>query len=153
MLSAMTFAGTSRALCAALVALVLAAASSAPGQPRPPTSPAGLPAIDRVVESAIAAGQTPGAVVLVGQGDQILHLRAYGVRSTEPTREPLTVDTVFDLASLTKVVATTSAVMSLVEEGRLRLNDPVATHVKGFERYGKGAITIAHLLTHVSGLR
>ena len=65
----------------------------------------------------------------------------------------MTVDTVFDLASLTKVIATTTAVMSLVEQGRLRLNDPVATHVPGFERYGKGGITVAHLMTHVSGLR
>jgi len=149
----MTFAGTSRTVCAALFALVFAAGSSAWAQAAADGSPAGLPDIDGVVESAIVAGQTPGAVILVGRGDQILHLRAYGVRSTEPTRELLTVDTVFDLASLTKVIATTSAVMSLVEQGRLRLNDAVAAHVQGFERYGKGAITIAHLLTHVSGLR
>jgi uncharacterized protein YbbC (DUF1343 family)/CubicO group peptidase (beta-lactamase class C family) len=152
MLSAMTLAGTSRTLCATLAAFVLTTGSSVSSQP-PATALAGLPGIDRVVELAITAGQTPGAVVLVGRGDQILHQRAYGVRSIEPGREALTVDTVFDLASLTKVIATTTAVMSLVEEGRLRLNDPVATHIKGFERYGKGAITIAHLLTHVSGLR
>src|SRR5688500_19497630 len=65
----------------------------------------------------------------------------------------MTLDTVFDLASLTKVVATTTAVMTLIDGGRLRLNDPVAAHIPGFERYGKGGITIRHLLTHVSGLR
>jgi CubicO group peptidase (beta-lactamase class C family) len=65
----------------------------------------------------------------------------------------MTTDTVFDLASLTKVVATTTSVMILIEEGRLRLADPVAAFVPGFERYGKGGITIRHLLTHTSGLR
>jgi CubicO group peptidase (beta-lactamase class C family) len=151
MLTAMSSAGTCKALAPAILVVVLiAAASSLVAQ----TGPAArLPAVDRVVESAIADGQTPGAVVLVGRGDRIRHLQAYGVRATEPTREALTVDTVFDLASLTKVIATTSAVMSLVEQGRIRLSDAVATHVPGFERYGKGVITVAHLLTHVSGLR
>ena len=65
----------------------------------------------------------------------------------------MTLDTVFDLASLTKVVATTTAVMTLVEQGRVRLNDPVASFVPGFDRYGKAGITVRHLLTHVSGLR
>ena len=65
----------------------------------------------------------------------------------------MTPDTVFDAASLTKVVATTTAVMQLVEQGRLRLTDRVAAYVTGFERYGKGTITIRHLLTHTSGLR
>ncbi len=106
-----------------------------------------------LVEEAIAAGQLPGAVVLVGRGDQTVYEKAYGFRATVPAREAMTVDTVFDLASLTKVVATTTAVMTLVEQGRLRLNDPVAAHLPGFERYGKGGITIRHLLTHVSGLR
>ena len=149
----MAFRGTSRALLLAVLAVVLVVSASSLGARTQPAGEARLPGIDRIVEAAIAAGQTPGAVVLVGRGDRILHLQAYGVRSTEPTRELLTVDTVFDLASLTKVIATTTAVMSLVEQGRLRLNDPVATHVPGFERYGKGGITVAHLMTHVSGLR
>ena len=72
-----------------------------------PARRARLPGIDRVVEAAIAAGQTPGAVVLVGRGAEILHFEAYGARATVPSREPMTLDTVFDLASLTKVVATT----------------------------------------------
>jgi uncharacterized protein YbbC (DUF1343 family) len=109
--------------------------------------------IDELVRDAMAAKLTPGAVVLVGRGDQTLYEKAFGFRATVPAQEPLTLDTVFDLASLTKVVATTTAVMTLIEDGRLRLNDPVALHIRGFERYGKSAVTIRHLMTHVSGLR
>jgi uncharacterized protein YbbC (DUF1343 family)/CubicO group peptidase (beta-lactamase class C family) len=109
--------------------------------------------MDALVQEAIKAGQAPGAVVLVGRGDEILFQKAYGQRAVVPTPEAMTLDTIFDLASLTKVVATTTAVMRLVEQGRIRLNDPVAAFVPGFERYGKGAITVRHLLTHVSGLR
>jgi uncharacterized protein YbbC (DUF1343 family)/CubicO group peptidase (beta-lactamase class C family) len=109
--------------------------------------------IDRVVAEAMAAGQTPGAVILIGHGDDIVFEKAYGQRAVVPSPEPMTLDTIFDLASLTKVVATTTAVMQLVERGRLRLTDPVSSHVPGFERYGKSGITVRHLLTHVSGLR
>ena len=109
--------------------------------------------IDRVVQAAIAAGHTPGAVVVVGRGDEIVFEKTYGQRATVPAAEPMTADTIFDLASLTKVVATTTATMQLIEQGRIRLNDSVATFIPGFERYGKGGITIRHLLTHVSGLR
>jgi uncharacterized protein YbbC (DUF1343 family)/CubicO group peptidase (beta-lactamase class C family) len=109
--------------------------------------------IDELVREAMAAKLTPGAVVVVGRGDQTVYEKAFGFRATVPAEEPMTLDTVFDLASLTKVVATTTAVMTLIEEGRLRLNDTVASHVPGFERYGKGGITIRQLMTHVSGLR
>ena len=109
--------------------------------------------IDDLVREAMAAKSTPGAVVLVGQGDKTLYEKAFGFRATVPAEEPMSLDTIFDLASLTKVVATTTAVMTLIEDGRLRLNDPVSTHIPGFERYGKGNITVRHLLTHVSGLR
>jgi uncharacterized protein YbbC (DUF1343 family)/CubicO group peptidase (beta-lactamase class C family) len=109
--------------------------------------------IDELVREAMAAKLTPGAVVLVGRGDQTVYEKAFGFRATVPAEEPMTLDTVFDLASLTKVVATTTAVMTLVEEGRLRLNDAVSSHIPGFERYGKGGIQVRHLLTHVSGLR
>ncbi|HEX4915820.1 MAG TPA: serine hydrolase [Vicinamibacterales bacterium] len=112
-----------------------------------------LARIDDLVNAAIAARQTPGAVVAVGQGDRTLYEKAFGARAMVPAMEPMSIDTVFDVASLTKVVATTTAVMTLIEDGRLRLNDPVASHIPGFERYGKGNITIRHLLTHVSGLR
>ena len=83
----------------------------------------------------------------------MVYEKAYGQRAVAPLAEPMTLDTIFDLASLTKVVATTTAVMQLVEQGTVRLTDPVASWVPGFERYGKGGITVRHLLTHVSGLR
>jgi uncharacterized protein YbbC (DUF1343 family)/CubicO group peptidase (beta-lactamase class C family) len=118
---------------------------------QPPTNR--FASVDALVEQAIAAKQTPGAVVLVGRDDEVLYEKAYGQRAVYPTTEAMTLDTIFDLASLTKVVATTTAVMQLVEQGRIRLNDTVASFVPGFERYGKGDITVRHLLTHVSGLR
>ena len=109
--------------------------------------------IDEAVARAIENGDLPGAVVLVWhRGRTILH-KAYGRRSVVPVPEPMTVDTVFDLASLTKVVATTTAVMMLVEEGRIRLRDRVDVYLPGFSRHDKAPITIEHLLTHVSGLR
>ena len=112
-----------------------------------------LDAIEALVREAIAEKKLPGAVVLVGRGDRILYQKAIGNRALVPAAEAMTVDTIFDLASLTKVVATTTSVMLLVEQGRLRLSDRVAVYVPGFERYGKGDITVRHLLTHVSGLR
>ena len=112
-----------------------------------------LARIDPLVTEAIRAKQLPGAVVLVGRGDGVAYLKAYGNRALVPAVEPMTLDTIFDLASLTKVVATTTSVMILIEEGRIRLNDAVAAFIPGFERYGKGPITVRHLLTHTSGLR
>ena len=111
-----------------------------------------LDAIEPLVRDAIEEKKLPGAVVLVGRGDRVLYQKAIGNRALVPAAEPMTLDTVFDLASLTKVVATTTSVMMLVEQGRIRLNDRVSSHIPGFERYGKGDITIRHLLTHVSGL-
>ena len=124
-------------------------------------SPATQPGLDvsrleliaPLVNDAIAAKWLPGAVVMVGRGDQVFYQQAFGRRAVEPVSEPMTLDTIFDVASLTKVVATTTCVMALVEDGKLRLNDRVATYIPGFERYHKGTITIRHLLTHESGLR
>jgi uncharacterized protein YbbC (DUF1343 family)/CubicO group peptidase (beta-lactamase class C family) len=112
-----------------------------------------LDAIPPLVEQAIAEKELPGAVVLVGRGDRVLYQKAIGRRAVEPAPEPMTLDTIFDLASLTKVVATTTSVMKLVEDGRIRLSDRVSTFVPGFERHGKTDITIRHLMTHTSGLR
>jgi uncharacterized protein YbbC (DUF1343 family)/CubicO group peptidase (beta-lactamase class C family) len=130
-----------------------AAGSPLAAEPAPAPDPAPFAAIDEVVEQAIAEKRTPGAVVLIGRGDRVLYQKAYGHRAIVPNPEPMTLDTVFDLASLTKVVATAPSVMMLLEQGRIRLNDRVATYIPGFERYGKGDITIRHLLTHMSGLR
>ena len=139
----------------ALVVASLGVAASRAQAPQPPAAfdTARLARIADVVNEAISTRQTPGAVVMVGRGGQIAYRQAFGNRATDPRVEPMTLDTVFDLASVTKVVATTTSVMILVEEGRLRLSDRVAVHIPGFERYGKGEITVRHLLTHVSGLR
>jgi uncharacterized protein YbbC (DUF1343 family)/CubicO group peptidase (beta-lactamase class C family) len=112
-----------------------------------------LEAIEPLVTQAIAEKKLPGAVVLVGRGDRILYEKAIGNRALVPAVEPMALDTIFDLASLTKVVATTTSVMILLEEGRIRLSDRVSTFIPGFERYGKQDITVRHLMTHVSGLR
>lgn len=112
-----------------------------------------LARIDEVVAAAIAEKSLPGAVVLVGRGDSVFFRKAYGNRALAPAIEPMTTDTIFDMASLTKVVATTSAVMMLVEEGRIRLSDPVAKYIPDFGKYGKDRVTVRHLLTHMSGLR
>jgi uncharacterized protein YbbC (DUF1343 family)/CubicO group peptidase (beta-lactamase class C family) len=117
-----------------------------------PTRAVALPAVDAVIESAISDGSVPGAVLIVGHDGQVIYRKAYGSRALEPRREPMTLDTVFDVASLTKVIATTTAVMQLVEQGKVRLNDPVAKYVPEFAQNGKDDITVRQLLTHYSGL-
>ena len=115
-------------------------------------SSAGFSPIAQLVESAIGRHELPGAVVLVGRGDTIVYHRAFGQRAVAPSPEPMTEDTIFDLASLTKVVATTTAILQLVEAGRVDLDAPAWTYLPGFGRVGKRAITVRHLLTHTSGL-
>jgi uncharacterized protein YbbC (DUF1343 family)/CubicO group peptidase (beta-lactamase class C family) len=145
---------------AGLLVLVIAQAvphgsPQAPAQRRlsTPVDVTRLDAIEPIVQAAIKEKLLPGAVVLVGHRDRIVYQKAFGNRAVEPGVEPMTVDTIFDLASLTKVVATTTSMLMLIEDGKVRLSDRVATHIPGFERYGKGDITVRHLMTHVSGLR
>ena len=107
--------------------------------------------IDRIVEGGIAARKFPGAVVIAGHDGRIIFEKAYGNKSLNPA-EPMTEDTVFDCASLTKVLATAPAVMQLYEQGLFRLNDPVAEYLPQFAANGKQDITIRQLLTHYSGL-
>jgi len=118
----------------------------------PPSTPNRLGGVDAVIEKAIADGNIPGAVLVVGHDGAVIYRKAYGSRALEPRREPMTLDTVFDLASLTKVIATTTAVMQLVEQGKVRMNDPVAKYVPEFAQNGKEDITVRQLLTHYSGL-
>ena len=113
---------------------------------------AGSVFLDQAVEEAIQKNQIPGAVVVVGHDGKILHRKAYGNRALVPTPEPMTVDTIFDCASLTKVIATTSSLMRLFEQGKFRLNDKVTDYIPEFQG-GKSDITIRNLLTHFSGLR
>ncbi len=107
-------------------------------------------AIDAIVEHEIGEKHIPGAVILIGEHGRIVYRQAFGMRGA---REVMTPDTVFDLASLTKVVATTTAIMQLVDAKRLRLGDPVAKYWPEFGTNGKDAITVEELLTHMSGLR
>ena len=108
--------------------------------------------VDSIVEKSVAEGNIPGAVLIVGHNGKVVHRKAFGSRSLEPAREPMTADTIFDLASLTKCIATATSVMKLVEDGRIRLSDSVATYLPEFGQNGKKDITIRDLLTHYSGL-
>jgi uncharacterized protein YbbC (DUF1343 family)/CubicO group peptidase (beta-lactamase class C family) len=113
---------------------------------------ASSPQLDAVVDQAVRDGMIPGAVVVVGHDGKIVHRKAYGSRALVPAREAMTVDTIFDIASLTKVVATTPALMKLVEQGKLRLNDPVTAYLPEFQG-GRSDITVRDLMTHFSGFR
>ena len=111
-----------------------------------------LQAISGVVRDEIQAGHIPGAVVVVGIGGRIVYRQAFGLRSITPRQAPMTVDTIFDLASLTKVIVTTTAIMQLTERGLIDLDKPVAAYWPAFAGGGKGMITIRELLTHYSAL-
>lgn len=109
--------------------------------------------ITEIAHQEIAAGHLPGAVILVGHQGKIVYRQAFGHRALLPRREPMTEDTIFDLASLTKVVATTTAIMQLHDAKRLHLDAPAARYWPEFGRHGKQGITLKQLLTHTSGLR
>jgi uncharacterized protein YbbC (DUF1343 family)/CubicO group peptidase (beta-lactamase class C family) len=107
--------------------------------------------MDGVIGDAIAKHQLPGAVVLVSRKGQLVWEKAYGERSVEPKHEPMTLDTIFDLASLTKVVATATSIMILVERGKVRLSDPLSHYIPEITGDGRDRITIELLLTHRAG--
>ena len=111
-----------------------------------------LKRIDGAIDRAVERRQVPGAVVLVGRRGSIAYARAAGRRVVGPAPEAMTRDTVFDMASLTKPVATATSVMILIEEGRLRLTDRLGRTLPAFDNHGKGAITIDQLLRHRAGL-
>lgn len=111
-----------------------------------------LAKIESVVQTALDQKKLPGCVVLVGRQGKVAYLKSFGAKQLQPTIEPMTTDTLFDLASLTKPIATATSVMKLVEEGKVRLRDPVSQHLPGFEQGDKKEITVEHLLTHQGGL-
>jgi uncharacterized protein YbbC (DUF1343 family)/CubicO group peptidase (beta-lactamase class C family) len=113
---------------------------------------AGGPALDAVIEKAIVAGEIPGAVVVIGHNGAIVYEKAYGSRAIVPQSEAMTFDTIFDVASLTKVTATTPSVMRLLEQGKIRLDDKVTAYLPEFQG-GRSDITVRQLLTHYSGMR
>jgi len=143
---------TGARLAACLLAAALAAPSAAPAAGGAPLRAPELSSIAPLVEAEIAAGRIPGAVVLVGQGEQVLYRKAFGRRSTGSPSSPMTVDTVFDLASLTKPVVTTTAILQLAERGRVDLDAPAARYWPAFGVSGKQAITVRQLLAHTAGL-
>jgi CubicO group peptidase (beta-lactamase class C family) len=108
--------------------------------------------LESLISTAIAAGKLPGCVLTVGRRDQVLLSRAFGHRQLVPALQPMTVDTIFDLASLTKPIATGTSVMLLIERGQLQLTDRVAHHWPEFGIRGKETLTLFDLLTHQSGL-
>ncbi|MGZ4818514.1 MAG: serine hydrolase, partial [Terriglobales bacterium] len=159
---------TLRTSCCYVLAVVLACAFSVPAaaqtsKRKPPARTGAKPrlsataderfsAVDVIFEQAVKQHQIPGAVVLVGHDGKVVYRKAYGSRSLEPRRETMTLDTIFDMASLTKCLVTTTAVMRLVQYGQVRLNDPVARYLPEFGSNGKQDITVRQLLTHYSGL-
>src|SRR6266508_151017 len=136
-----------------MIPLLLALALSAK-MPHGGVAAERLARIDGVVSESIARHELPGAVVLAGHRGKVILRKAYGNRAVEPFAEPMTVDTVFDIASLTKTVATATSVMILIEEGKLLLSDPVVKHIPAFAPEGgdRAKVTIEHLLTHRAGL-
>ncbi len=125
--------------------------------PRVDPSAAGMSAerlgeIDNVVREALEQGRMPGCVVSVGRHGKLVYLRAFGYRQTTPSRVEMTTDTVFDLASLTKPIATATSVMQLVQDGKIDLDERVATYLPEFGNHGKEEITVCQLLTHLGGL-
>ena len=110
-----------------------------------------LAQLDTAVQQAIERRETPGAVVLVARKGRIVWHKAYGARAVEPQREPMTKDTIFDIASLTKVVATATSIMILIERGQVRLSDPISSYIPELKGEGRDRLTIEHLLTHRAG--
>jgi uncharacterized protein YbbC (DUF1343 family)/CubicO group peptidase (beta-lactamase class C family) len=111
-----------------------------------------LSKIDGAVLASIERKETPGAVVLVGRQGRIVYHKAFGNRAVAPLGEPMTLDTIFDLASLTKVIATATSIMMLVERGKVSLSDPVTLYIPEFGKNGKERITVEQLMTHRAGL-
>jgi len=140
-----------RALSVCMAALAALSFASAAAPRARAAEWAASPRLDAVLEAAVEQGTIPGAVFVAGRRGEILHRKAYGLRSLVPQREEMTTDTIFDCASLTKVLATAPAAMMLVEEGKLRLNDPVKRYLPEFS--GGKSLRVLELLTHFSGLR
>ena len=150
-----------RFLVSAILVVVLIACETL--EASPPRLPLAAPAdigfdapklaeIDGVVEQALTEKKMPGCVVAIGRRDRLAIVKAFGQRQLEPSSEAMTTDTIFDLASLTKPIATATSIMLLIERGKLRLDDPVAKHWPEFADNGKEKINIEHLLTHTGGL-
>ena len=160
------------AVAAMIIASLLCCSRSGFGQQAPAGAKTGasqpnatqqydFSAVSAAINTAIAQKKLPGAVVLIGHDGKVAFEQAYGVRKLagEPgldgkpsAAEPMTLDTIFDMASLTKCLATATAVMQLYEQGKFKLDDPVVKYLPEFAVNGKEHVTIRELLTHYSGL-
>ena len=136
--------------CLVLLLILIVPCASSAVAPSPPLSV--ILDIDLLMEHAITQRLIAGGVVLIGARDGAVFQRAYGRMSAEPSSPPMRQDAIFDVASLTKVVATTSAVMKLVEEGRVSVTGPVAAWFPEFGGDAKKGLLVRHLLTHTSGI-
>ncbi len=141
----------------AVIGLLLLASTARAGLPEVKPEAVGLDGrrldrIDGVIDRAIGRKMFRGAVVLVARQGKIAYVKSFGHRALVPSEEPMTRDTIFDMASITKPVATASSVMVLLEQGKLRVDDTYVRHLPAFDSNGKRAITIEHLLRHRAGL-
>jgi serine-type D-Ala-D-Ala carboxypeptidase len=105
-----------------------------------------------IIETSIANGHYPGAVILIGHRGKIIYRGVFGNKRLLPNAAPMRFDTIFDIASLTKVMVTTTAIMQLVEQGKIDIDKPVAAYWPQFAAQNKNSVTIRELLTHTSGL-
>jgi CubicO group peptidase (beta-lactamase class C family) len=112
-----------------------------------------LKRVDRVVNKAIEKGELPGAVIMARMSDELTYEAAFGSAVLSPQRYETRLDTVYDVASLTKVMATTPAIMLLIDDGKVSLDQPAADFIPAFAEREKGGITVRHLLAHSSGMR
>lgn len=138
-----------------LILLLIAQPALAQLRPAKPetesVSSVALARMDSVINDEIGKHRLPGAVVLVGRKGRTIWQKTYGARAVDPAREIMTANTIFDVASLTKVVATATSIMILVERGKVRLNDPVSVYIPELKGEGRESITIEQLLIHRSG--
>ncbi|MCA9084781.1 MAG: beta-lactamase family protein [Planctomycetaceae bacterium] len=111
-----------------------------------------LAVIDEIVDEGLRQEKMPGCVVMVGHDGKIVYHKAFGFRQLVPEKQEMLKDTVFDMASLTKPIATATSVMKLIEDGKMDVNEKVATYIPEFANHGKEVITVRHLLTHTGGL-
>jgi len=141
-------------LCNATLAAVIVCALQGCKSPVPEQTtfnPDKLAAMDAAIDQALSEKRMQGAVLWL-ERNGVVYRKAFGVRAAEQTVEVMTEDTIFDVASLTKVIATTPAILLLVQKGAVEIDAPVQTYIEEFRRDGKEKVTIRHLLTHTSGL-
>ncbi len=117
-----------------------------------PGVPAAFKTVDAIVRKGIADDVYPGAALVIGRGEDILFAKCYGRQTYQTTSPLVTFDTQFDMASCSKVMGPTMAMMKLYEEGRLNFSDPVTKYLPAFAANGKDKTTLEQLMTHCSGL-